>query len=42
LAPTEPRPPHIGTERGKTSQAPPVPHGQSKPKRSFGAGILDD
>lgn len=42
-APAEPRAPHIAANRGVSpSQNPPTPHSQNKPKRGFGAGILDD
>jgi stage V sporulation protein G len=42
-APAEPRAPHIAANRGESPLPnPPTPHSQNKPKRGFGAGILDD
>ena len=38
----EPRPPHMAPGRTESPAQPQTPHSQSRPKRGFGAGILDD
>ncbi len=42
LAPLEPPAPHTAAARTEHPSSPQTPHSQIRPKRGFGAGILDD